>query len=211
MVAKRSRGRSQAERSAESSRRLLDAAVALIAEKGFGRTTAAEIGERAGFSREMVRARYGSKEALLESLMRDEFEPMFLGSGTGSSETALGRLLDLWDHLARESKEQPELLRALFVVCFETVGAIQGLSGWVREWIAYQRGAVAEALRAGQADGSIRLDLDPDREADRIVTYGLGLGFRWTLEPEAVDFSVELRSWGERLRESLRAHTGPAG
>lgn len=199
---KGSRGLSQAERAAVSSRRLLDAAISLIAEKGFERTTAAEIGERAGYSREMVRARYGSKEALLETLLRDEYEPMFLGR-PGSSDTALGRLMDQWDYLATEAKEKPELLRALFVVCFETVGAIERLSPWVRGWMSHQRDAVAETLRAGQADASIRADLDPDQEAARILTYGLGLGFRWALEPEGVDFPAELRAWSERLRAQL--------
>ena len=45
----------------------MDAAIELIGEKGFDTTTAAEIGERAGYSRSMVHARYGSKESLLES------------------------------------------------------------------------------------------------------------------------------------------------
>src|ERR1700745_982557 len=66
--------RTQQERSAESARRLLDAAIELIAEKGFERTTVAEIGERAGYSRSMVRARYGSKEALLESIFGSQLD-----------------------------------------------------------------------------------------------------------------------------------------
>ena len=40
-------GLTQGERSAESSQRLVVSAIALIAEKGFENTTAAEIGERA--------------------------------------------------------------------------------------------------------------------------------------------------------------------
>ena len=70
--------RTQQERSAESAQRLLDAAIELIAEKGFDRTTAAEIGERAGYSRSMVRARYGSKDALLESIFGDELDRRLL-------------------------------------------------------------------------------------------------------------------------------------
>jgi AcrR family transcriptional regulator len=202
MVARGSRGQSQAERNAESSRRLLDSAITLIAEKGFERTTAAEIGERAGYSREMVRARYGSKEGLLETLLRTQYEPMFL-SRAGSSDTALGWLLDQWEHLALEATEQPELLRVLFVACFETVGSIERLSPWMRGWLARQRDGVAATLRAGQADGSVRADLDPAEEADRILTFGMGLGFRWTLEPDAVDLPHALRSWSERLAAQL--------
>src|SRR4030088_2921349 len=70
----RRRRQTQRERSAESAQRLLDAAIELIAEKGFDRTTAAAIGGRAGYSRSMVRARYGSKEALLESIFGAELD-----------------------------------------------------------------------------------------------------------------------------------------
>src|SRR5262249_57141898 len=52
----------QAERVAESAQRLMQAAIELIAEKGFQRTSASEIAERAGYSRTMVAARHGSKE-----------------------------------------------------------------------------------------------------------------------------------------------------
>jgi hypothetical protein len=71
---------------------------------------AAEIGERGGYSRATVRARYGTKEALLE-LLHGEFEPMFLRAQVPADnglETILGRL----DHLAEQPKEKPELLAA---------------------------------------------------------------------------------------------------
>ena len=70
--------RTQHERTAESTQRLTDAAIALIAEKGFNNTTLAEIGERAGYSRSMVQFRFGTKEGFLESLLREEYETRLL-------------------------------------------------------------------------------------------------------------------------------------
>src|SRR5437899_2536302 len=102
VVAKGSQGLSQEQRSSESSRRLLSAAIELIAEKGFERTTAVEIGVRAGYSRAMVRARYGTKEALLETLLRSEYEPMFLAAPTESA-TGLQTVLDQLGHLATQA------------------------------------------------------------------------------------------------------------
>jgi AcrR family transcriptional regulator len=49
----------QAERRARSERSLLDAAEQLFAEKGSHRTSLAEIGERAGYSRGLVGERFG--------------------------------------------------------------------------------------------------------------------------------------------------------
>jgi AcrR family transcriptional regulator len=58
--------RTRAEQNADSGRRLLKALVDLVAEQGYEATSAAEIGLRAGFSRAMVHARYGTKDALLD-------------------------------------------------------------------------------------------------------------------------------------------------
>ena len=55
----------QRERSERSTRALLDAAGEVIAEVGYGNMTLAAVGERAGYSRGLVTARFGSKEKLL--------------------------------------------------------------------------------------------------------------------------------------------------
>ena len=205
MTPKGSTGLTQGERSAESARRLMAAAIELIVEKGFERTTAVEIGERAGYSRNMVRARYGSKEALLESLLDTEFQPLFLtpaAEGATGIEAALQRI----DHLAEQAEEKPAHVRALFTLVFESVGPIESLGPWLRAWLADYRAGAAEALRLGQKDGSVRPDLDPEIEADRIMSHGLGLAFRWTLEPEKVDFANSLRDWTTSMRINFGAH-----
>jgi AcrR family transcriptional regulator len=199
MTAKGSTGLTQVERSTESGRRLMAAAIELIAEKGFERTTAVEIGERAGYSRNMVRVRYGSKEALLESLLDTEFQPLFL-TPAGEGATGLDAALQRIDHLAAQAEEKPEHMRALFTLVFETVGPIESLGPWLRAWLRDYCAGAADALRLGQKDGSVRADLDPDLEADRIMNYGLGLAFRWTLEPEQVDFARSLRDWTAYMR-----------
>ena len=199
MTVKGSVGRTQAERSAESSQRLLASAIGLIAEKGFERTTAAEIGERAGYSRAMVRARYGTKVALLESLLHSEFEPMFFGTEI-TADNGLDAVLGQLDHLAAQAAEKPELLKAFFTLCFETVGPVQGLTTWLRGWLAQYRATTTEAFLEGQRDGSIRPELDVEVETKRIITYGLGLAFRWILEPDHMDFVAELIDWRDSLR-----------
>lgn len=199
MTLKGSVGQTQAERSAESSQRLLAAAIDLIAEKGFERTTAAEIGQRAGYSRAMVRARYGTKEALLESLLRTEYEPMFLAEPAPA-----GRGLDIiighLEHLADQAVDKSKLLRAFFTLCFETVGPVQQLGPWLRNWLAQYRATALEAFLRGQADGSIRPHLDAQAETRRLMNFGLGLAFRWTLEPQDVDFVGEVRHQCDWLR-----------
>jgi AcrR family transcriptional regulator len=66
--------RTQQERVEESTRRLLEAGAELIAEGGYDAASAAEIGRRAGYSRSMVKARFGSKEQLVDAVIRSAYE-----------------------------------------------------------------------------------------------------------------------------------------
>ena len=141
----RPRRRTQRERTAESTRRLLDAAVELIAEKGFERTTAMEIGERAGYSRSMVRARYGSKEALLESVLRNDYEPLMLAPEV-NGQNGLERAVAVLSRAFGVAQEQPALLRAFFTVCFETVGPVGHLKPWLTDWLNRVEAEVGAAL-----------------------------------------------------------------
>ena len=68
------RGLTQPQRVETSARRLIEAAAELITEKGWEATTAAEIGRRAGYSRAMVHARYGGKDAIIDTLFRTTYE-----------------------------------------------------------------------------------------------------------------------------------------
>ena len=61
--------RTQAERRDESQRRLLEAAAALIQERGMAAATFENIGVRAGYSRGLATQHFGSKQGLIEALI----------------------------------------------------------------------------------------------------------------------------------------------
>lgn len=195
--------RSHRERVAESERRLLEQAVRLIAEKGFAQTSAAEIGQRAGFSREMVRARYGSKEALLASLLRETFEARLLprwDSGASGAERVLAQV----DGLRRELRRNPAALRAFFVLSFESVTPIQELRTWIEQRVGRYEEQTIAALRIGQSDGSVRTELDAAAEARRFIATGIGHAFRWTVTPDVFDYDAALVDWRDASAERWR-------
>jgi AcrR family transcriptional regulator len=199
------RSRTNQERVEESTLALIASAVQLFARQGYERTTAVEIGINAGFSRNMVRDRYGSKEALLQSVF-DSFAELLLPAvrrergGTGL-ERVLGQLDDLLDAVERE----PETMRAMIVLTFETPAALQGFAGWFDGLIAEYEAELAGHLAAGQADGSVRGDIDSGREAEVFVSYAIGLCFRWALRRESYDFPGEIKAWRGRLTERCSA------
>ena len=59
--------RTQAERTAETRRRVLDAAAALVASHGAHAVSLAAVGEAAGYSRGIVNHHFGSKEGLFDA------------------------------------------------------------------------------------------------------------------------------------------------
>jgi len=63
----RSPRRTQAARREEAERRLLEAALGVVARRGSVRMTLAEVGEAAGYSRGLPAHRFGSKAGLLRA------------------------------------------------------------------------------------------------------------------------------------------------
>ena len=143
----------------------MDAAVDLIAERGYEQTTVAEIGVRAGYSRAMVRERYGSKEALLDALIKSEYEDKLLAP-TAIGGTGLERIFERIDRLEALRLRDARLLRALYVLEFEAVGPVPALRPHVAGWFAQVRAGTVNALQQGQSDGSIKASIDVEDEAD---------------------------------------------
>lgn len=191
--------RTQKERSSESARRLIEAAIELGSEKGFDRTSVAEICRHAGYSRAMVHERYGSKEGLLRALLESEFEA-WMTPAPAEATTGLELALQHVTAFERAALDQAATLRAYFVLCYETTGPIPGLAEWMNAALARYRGSVEAALRRGQADGSVRESLDAEEAARQFTTYTLGCGLQWTLQPEFMDLQHELPRWRSRLR-----------
>ena len=190
----------QAERVAESAQRLMQAAIELIAEKGFQRTSASEIAERAGYSRTMVAARYGSKEALLEHLMHHEYQARMLPD---LGDTKGIERLQQWITLIRQqARADPPLLRAFYTLVFESAGPVPSLRPWIADWLERCTTEAAEAVRAGQADKTVRADIDPAAEAEQFVSSGVGLGFQFAIDDDLERFDEGLARWAARFERA---------
>jgi AcrR family transcriptional regulator len=192
----------QQERVEESTRRLLQAAAELIAEGGYDAASAAEIGRRAGYSRSMVRARFGSKEQLTDAVIRSAFEGP-LTVPLPESATGMERVLARIDALGRLVDENPALMRMLFAVEFQAAGKGSSMADRAAGWVGQLRNDTLEALREGQRDGSINGELDAEAAAHAITVEGVGSAFLWTVDP-AEDFRRRIDQWRARTVKTLR-------
>lgn len=193
--------RTQQERVDESTKRLFQATAELIAEGGYDAATAAEIGRRAGYSRSMVRARFGSKEQLVDAVIRSAYE-LPLTVQMPQSATGMERVLARIDTMARLVDETPELIRMLFALEFQAAGKKSGMANRAASWVSQLRSDTLDALRDGQRDGSVRCDLDAEATAHAIVVEGVGSAFLWTVD-EAENFRRRIVQWRARTVQTL--------
>jgi AcrR family transcriptional regulator len=185
------RGLTQPERVEISSRRLVEAAAELIVEKGWEATTAAEIGRRAGYSRAMVHARYGSKDAILDAFFLHDYVKQ-LSPDADPDATGLEEAVGHFDRVRRLFSEDQAFLRAMFVATFEGVKSTSPLRERVQRWL--QRGVdkVEAGLRRGVDDGSVRDDVDINRATSDLSAAIFGAAYLWTLLGDGYDLDREL-------------------
>jgi AcrR family transcriptional regulator len=191
------RGLTQPERVETSNRRLLKAAAELIVEKGWEATTAAEIGRRAGYSRAMVHARYGSKEAILEAFLQEYVKRLNPAPDPDSS--GIQQVLAHFDRIQEIYAEDHELLRAMFVATFEAVKTTSPLRQRVSAQLKSGAVKVEAGLRNGIRDGSVRPDVDFAPAVKDITAAVFGIAFQWVVVPGAHELEDELNCVRARI------------
>ncbi|MGZ5396574.1 MAG: TetR/AcrR family transcriptional regulator [Mycobacterium sp.] len=185
------RGLTQPERVEISSRRLVEAAAELIVEKGWEATTAAEIGRRAGYSRAMVHARYGSKDAILDAFFLHDHVKQ-LSPEPDPDATGLQEAVGHFDRVRRLFSDDQDFLRAMFVATFEGVKTTSPLRQRVQRWLQRGIDKVEAGLRRGVGDGSVRADVDIDRATSDLSAAIFGAAYLWTVLADGYDLDREL-------------------
>jgi AcrR family transcriptional regulator len=185
------RGLTQPQRVELSARKLVEAAAELITEKGWEATTAAEIGRRAGYSRAMVHARYGGKDAILDAFFEHGYVQQLLpapqrgATGMENAVAHFGRIQDMYH------KDQA-FLRAMFVMTFEAVKTTSPVRARLQTWFELGVEAIERGLRAGIDDGSVRPDLDFERAVNDVSAAAFGIAFHWIVLSDRYDLPREL-------------------
>jgi len=196
---------SQADRSALSERRTLEAAVRLMGERGYEKTTLAAIGEAAGYSRGVATHLFGSKADLFARVIRwisekarREFEPALQERG------GIDALFAFADAHRRFADENPAMARALYVLWFQSLICDSPMREAAIEDLLGHRDRVRRILEQGIAEGSIRDDTDASAEAIQFCGALFGLGLQWLIDPTGSRIEDMYRRFKERLGATLR-------
>lgn len=179
----------QQQRTARSTNALLEAAADLIVEGGFDALTFAAIGDRAGYSRGLVTARFGSKDGLIDALI-DRIVTTWSHRNViprTKGRSGLDGAIILIDAIRAQAAKDPRGLRVLYSLMFEAVGSEDDLRERFAAFQATMRSDFAQCVRRGQRDGSVRRGPSPDREGELLVAGLRGIGFQWLIDPDAFD------------------------
>ncbi|WP_082909406.1 TetR/AcrR family transcriptional regulator [Mycolicibacterium iranicum] len=157
--------RTQAERSAEARRRVLDAAAALVAAHGSHAVSLAAVGEAAGYSRGIVNHHFGSKARLLEELIAhtQQFEV------ATDAPTGLGRLIQFIEAYLGGMHERSPRSEAFLKMWAESAGAEPLLAPLFAERDAGFRDHLVGHIRDGLTDGSVDPTVDPAVTAVAVI------------------------------------------
>lgn len=198
--------RTQAERRAIATQRMIDAAIAVISEKGYSGTTLAAIGEAAGYSRGLAHHHFGSKLELMRAVVEElerRFRRNVLRPRPAGRQGLNAVLAFVDDYLAFVAASGPDRMRALFVLMFESLAGAPELRPIVAQMSATRRVFIRSLLDQGIADGTIRPDIDAEAQAVLIAGLVRGVTHQWILEPSGVDLAAVCAETQAMLRGRL--------
>ena len=193
--------RKQAERSALSDQRMLDAAVRLIVQKGSAGTTLKEVGELAGYSRGLASARFGNKGALSAFIVRAVGEEWLGALGTAVTDkvglSAICAALDA--HYAFVS-EGTDRIRAFYSLWFDSIGPDAGLKQVIANVHERRQRDVEAWIRGGIAQGEIPAEVPVISIAQQFCAAVIGIVYQWLVRPDATD---AIRQLHEGLKQQM--------
>ena len=179
--------RTQAERRAETERRVLGATLQLIAEGGTRAVTLARVGEAAGYSRGIVTHQFGSRDELLARAAQ------YAQATLPAPETDLRGLdqllLTLRTYLV-ELRRKTTATRAFLQMWAEAVTSEPALRRVFVERDAHFRALLEGYLADGLAAGTVRAGTDPAATAALLVTHLRGAGLQLMLTGDEPAFDA---------------------
>lgn len=202
--------RTQAERRSRSEEALLDAAAALIAERGIDRASLTSIGTRAQMSRALPAHHFGSKDAMVDRLAERAQERLSdamvaaidrssLDRGEASALDLLRFMVGAYLELFVEPTPDDVALVALWGAVIPAEASVAGLVDADRRAVA----GWAALIERGRRDGSIRTDVDPNAAGVALLALTRGVAALLLIDPELVDLPSVRRTCDDWIATAL--------
>ena len=196
--------RTQAARTALSDQRMLDAAVALICERGAAGTTLKDVGERAGYSRGLASYRFRSKGGLSAFIIRSIGEAWLRELRYAvKDKVGIEAIAAATDAHFRFIVEGSDHIRAFYMLWFDSIGPDEEVKRVVANIHERRRRDVAAWIQKGIVAGEISSAVDIAGTAEQFCAAIIGIVYQWLVTPDA-------QAHIQFLHESLKRQTALA-
>ena len=185
-----------------SRKAILAAALDVFAERGFRGTSLTEIASRIGMTQPGLLHHFGTKEKLLLEvvLAQEERTAIVVGENFLGIDLNLSAAIETLGSLNQALPVEQSLLAILST---EAIPEDHPLHDHFVETYRDGRKRLAKALRAEQAAGRIRADVDATAMAREIIATLDGLRLQWLLDPDQVDLQRSLSSFATRIAAEM--------
>ncbi|TCC08079.1 TetR/AcrR family transcriptional regulator [Kribbella soli] len=166
---------------------ILRAALEVIARHGYRKTSTRELAAAAGLSEAGMLHYFGSKEQLFEAVLRARDEADMARFETGDS-------IDNLTAIIRHNGSVPGLVQLYSTFSAEAGDPEHGSHEFFVERYAGIRAALADAVRARQAAGTLNASADPETIATLLIALsdGLQVQSQYELQADTADLFSHL-------------------
>ncbi|MDT0201930.1 helix-turn-helix domain-containing protein [Nocardioides sp. AE5] len=157
---------------------ILDAALSVIAERGFGRTSVADLAEASGLSQPGLLHHFGCKEELFTELVRRRDEVTATGLRPGED------LVGFFLRTVADNARVPGLVELYTRLSAEATDPDHAAHGFFTERYAEARGLLGGLLEDLREQGELPAYVDPAATAAALLALADGLQVQWLLDPD---------------------------
>ena len=180
--------RTQAERTAASDARMLEAAIALIVENGTEGTTLKDVGERAGYSRGLASYRFGNKAGLFSAIVHSVGEDWLRElSSAVRDQVGLDAIHAATDAHYRFVSESADRIRAFYVLWFDSIGPDPELRQVIANVHARRQRDVEAWITSGIESGDIDTNVPVTSIAEQFCAAIIGIVYQWLAIPDQAE------------------------
>ena len=188
------RSRSRSRLSAQERKAsILVAATEVFSELGYQRGTMAEVARRVGVSEPVIFQKFGSKAALFAAVLDEATAQMIAAM---QERAAVHESVGAWltefvapDHLAHMHGRRTHHVLFTDAVAQTTEQVVKKAIRRTHRTVA---AALADLLARGQAEGSVRHDLDPQASAWWLLSFLATRAFRAAMTPDGGHLETQL-------------------
>jgi AcrR family transcriptional regulator len=184
---------------------LLTAALELFATGGTRGTSLEAIAQQIGVTRSAITHHFKTKEALLREIaaISDFLDAAAVDPGAPVSGMERLNSLRRWARVIVSDRSLANLSRLGVVMTVEAFDVdYAARDDLIARYQEFREGTAA-IVKDGQADGSIRADVDAGRLAAEIIAFMEGVGIQWNLDPDHVDIVGVYDNYFDRLTAHL--------